>query len=671
MKISGTQELSRAGKADANGKNCMSDSIKHAFYGVLRKVIILICIIMLVVTGLLSLMYATSSNQQALLHSVGIVKDEMSAKIGIVEAAAAGINSGTLITEQQLRDYVDSIVALNDSISAVYTCYDENITYMSGGWVPPADFVVTERVWYKEAQKNPDEVYISEPYVDEQTGEICITISKATYQDGKVHGVLGMDIYVDELMDMIGQSYKGANYVFLTSAEGTILAHPNEEYKLTAEHQSTVEEANHGRYKSIVSGDSDKQILLDYKGGLKLASAVTIDGVGWRLVSINNFSILINIFLLIAFLCIFNYLISIWYVKRVVRKKVDHLFIPLESITEKVTQIANGNLDVTFDELQNSVEIEKLTNSLNETVTSLKGYLSRISDIVLSISNRDLSAEVEGDYKGSYVQIKESLNHILESLNKSFGQLKEESDILVGYSDELYKTTEVVANSATLQNQAVISVTDDMTNLTEQAKNITETAVNISAMAEESNRHLLTGSDKMKQLVSAIESIEKCYQEIAEFVVEINDIASQTNLLSLNASIEAARAGEAGRGFAVVASQISSLAASSAEASKNIDKLIEDSQNAVNVGKELAASTSGTIEKGVSDSSKSKESIDEIVNIVNMQQKAIESINASLQEIASMVENNAASAQENQAICTQLNESAQILKDTADSFTLR
>ena len=188
---------------------------------------------------------------------------------------------------------------------------------------------------------------------------------------------------------------------------------------------------------------------------------------------------------------------------------------------------------------------------------------------------------------------------------------------------------------------------------------------------QEGMGYLETGNQEMAELVTAMESIDRCYSEIAGFVGEIQSIASQTNMLSLNASIEAARAGEAGKGFAVVADEISALADSSQKASQNIHKLIQESMDAVSTGKELVTATSDTIQQGMKDSVLSKQHMDEIVDFVEKQQQAIEDVNEELKEVAKAVENNAASAQENTAISQQLNECAQSLRQMANSFTLR
>lgn len=193
-------------------------------------------------------------------------------------------------------------------------------------------------------------------------------------------------------------------------------------------------------------------------------------------------------------------------------------------------------------------------------------------------------------------------------------------------------------------------MSENMARLTEQTKQITESAIFIRDTAEITKDHLETGNREMDELVRAMESIDQCYGEIAGFVGTIKSIAAQTNLLSLNASIEAARAGEAGRGFAVVAGEISALAASSAQASENIDKLIVESQSAVSAGKELVTATAATIQQGMEESVQSKRHIDEIVEFVEKQQKAIEDVNEELKEVAESVENNAASAEENTAI---------------------
>lgn len=649
----------------------LSSRIGHTFVKGLRRALIIVCLESILIGGFFAIMYTLKDNRSSAMEYTEEIDRAMQSKVSMLEAIASGISSGTLNDKEDIQNYVDSMVTMDDQISAVYSCYDENITIMSGGWQPPADFIVTEREWYKGAQANPDTVYVSAPYVDEQSGGICITLAKATYRNGEIVGVVGMDMYMDNLVSLIEKSYTKNSYVFLITEDGTILVHPNKKYSLSVENTSTVRDVNSGRYQSLVKKDMATKLFLDYKGGLKFGIGNTSEVTGWIVVAVKPLYSIVLIYVSIIVLNIVIYFVTTAITKKDVERKISVLFRPLESISGKMSRVAQGDLSVVFDEEKNSTEIEKLTDSINETITSLKFYIDSISDTVTAISDRNLTVAINGDFKGSYVQIKDALESIVSNLNESFRQISREAKSVLDYADKLGSTTESVALSASQQNESVANVAEDMAQLTEQTKQITKRAVFVRDTAEITKAHLETGNREMNELVSAMDSIEQCYGEIAGFVGTIKDIAAQTNLLSLNASIEAARAGEAGKGFAVVADEISTLATSSAQASENIDKLILESQSAVSTGKELVTATSTTIQQGMNDSVQSKQHIDEIVEFVEKQQKAIENVNEELKEVAESVENNAASAEENTAISQQLNECAQSLKQMADSFTLR
>ena len=640
-----------------------------------RRVIAGLCVLAGVIVLALIVFYTIRSSRERVQLYSSEIDSTMSEKMAFVNTVAVGAAS---VQNKDYRAYVDAMAEQYEDVSAVYVCVQQEgvvykdgiMTYMSGGWVPEDDFVVSDRPWYSDAIAS-DDVCVSEPYVDEQTGNICITLSKAISQNGSVVGVAGLDMYMDDLVTLIEGSYDGGNYVFLTTGQGTILTHPDEEIALSNETSATVAEALGGKYAGVCGSELTTKMIWEYSGGPKFAINNKAETTGWNVVAVMSLGgVLAVILITIALAVIFGILLSSL-VRRQMTGGINPMFEPLEELAANVGRISNGELDYNFRIDEQSQEINALSLALNNTMKGLKHYISEITSTVTAISEKNLAFEVDGDYTGDYEKIKDALVDIERVLNESFTEINEQAAAVLQFSENLSATSEDVAQAATMQSEAVANASNEMKKLTDNMEKISEYASSIKENTDSVSTHLTTGSDEMNELVTAMDEIASCYEEIAGFVTEINGIASQTNLLALNASIEAARAGESGRGFAVVADEISALSASSSQSSAKISTAINNSLASVERGKELVARTDKTISDSAECSAGNTQMVDEIVAFVETQKNSADEISASIGKISEMVGNNAASAEENSAISSNLGECAKSLMDMIAQFRLR
>ncbi len=641
---------------------------------VIMKLVTLVLICMGVGTIVITLIYSTQLSQYRMKANVleysAQVNEKFSQNVSQLENLVVMMENKQIQGRAATLAYVDTIVSSNDSLSAVYVAYDNKELVMSGGWVPPADFDHRTREWYLDSKDLEEGVYVSEPYLDEQSGGYCITLAKPIVSNGTFLGVCGMDMYMDDMVELMESSYQGKSYAFLVSAANTVITHPNEEWMIQGDTSYTLETVNKGKMKKLLQ--TGKSILVrDHTFGTKSAMSADIDSVGWKVVYIMPTAENMQITIIVLILLVILLFVVRKFVSKYCNNEMDRWFRPLGTISEKVIQMSEGDLNVVFNEDPLAEEIAMLTVSLTELVTNLKTYISDITFVVNNISNNNLAVTSDVEYQGAFIAIQNGLNTIVDKLNFAFGQVNEQSEIVVNFSGQVQESTMQVAQGASEQNLAIQGLVSNIEVLADQIQHITENAEAASQVSQITNQQLAQGNAEMKSLLDAMGTIEDTSQQIGMIITTISEISDETNLLALNASIEAARAGEAGRGFAVVADEISKLATASAEATDNITKLIENSMRAVDIGKELADRTSDTLQTGISNSMKSNKDIMQITEFVKSQAEAVEEIEQRINEIAGIIDSNAATSQENAAISDELINCANALKETVEEYNLR
>lgn len=379
-----------------------------------------------------------------------------------------------------------------------------------------------------------------------------------------------------------------------------------------------------------------------------------------------------QIILLACILGLALIVIDVFVMRGVVRRHVTN---PLSEVASLAQKMEHGDLGLKSDQelclnVTSNDEIGFLARVFEQTIQRLKKYIGEISTVLAAISAGDLTVRTHQDYQGDFLSIKDSLDDIISQLNSTMSHIMESSGQVSGSSQQMSFNAQNLSQGATEQAAAVTELAETMDTISGHVDSTAKHAMEANQKIEAVNGHIQESSAKMQELTKAMEEISRSSAEIEKITKTIEDIASQTNILALNAAVEAARVGEAGKGFAVVAGEVRSLAAKSADASKNTSDLIRRSIAAVENGTRITDETAAELTYVVSGAEGITTSINQIAEASRTQSDAVIQVKDRINQISDVVHTNSATAEESAAGSEELSGQAESLKALIEKFRL-
>lgn len=346
----------------------------------------------------------------------------------------------------------------------------------------------------------------------------------------------------------------------------------------------------------------------------------------------------------------------------------NKLLKPLVVIKQEMEEIAKGNLAGSIALEPDTSEIGMLVYAIAETKKNLNNYITDIDHKLSAMAHGDMTVHVDLDYIGDFSSIKASIEQIAGSLRETLSQIVEASEQVLEGANQVSAGAQSLAQGATEQASTLEELSGSFRGVSEEVTRNAENTKQTEEMVLEASDAMQRSNEKMTELMGAMDEINSHASQINKIIKSIEDIAFQTNILSLNAAVEAARAGEAGKGFAVVADEVRNLAAKSAEEAANTAQMIEGTVKAVQKGMGLARETADDIQKIV-DSTRQMNVLVEELNVGSQRQAdAVGVIEQGLEQVTAVVQTNSATSEESAATSEELSSQANMMRDMIGRF---
>ncbi len=339
----------------------------------------------------------------------------------------------------------------------------------------------------------------------------------------------------------------------------------------------------------------------------------------------------------------------------------------IENTKSLVSKIKDGQLDARLDVITTNDSFEELKKNLNEMMETLEADIGKDTHKILDILKELSNQNFEKNISNAEGKIEITLNNVIELINKMLVENKRNGLTLDNSANTLLANVDILNTSS---NEAAASLEETAAALEEITGNVTSTTIKISEMsklAEAVTKSTNQGEVLASKTTNAMDEINTQVTSINEAITVIDQIAFQTNILSLNAAVEAATAGEAGKGFAVVAQEVRNLAARSAEAAKEIKNLVESANIKANEGKNIADEMIHGYTSLNSDINKTIELISDVTNAAIEQETGIVQINDAVNLLDQQTQKNAKVASETQDIASHTSSIAKNILADVDS----
>lgn len=646
----------------------------------IQKIVILIVAVSMLLLGTVSCILNYSSTMSSLRQNMeemaGIAADRVEWQITaykniVQELGRTARLSDSKYTTEQKQGIIDEKVK-------AYNCIRGKLIGLDGiALIDGTDY--SEREYFKRALQG--ETYVSEPLFAKTDGNISLIFAAPVWEGGvpdtSVTGVVFLSMQPDLLNQIVKSIYISDNSgAYIINNKGTTVAHTTD--GMVEAQNNTIENAKTDSSLNAIAALEKKMTAgengfgtYSYKNSFKFLAYAPIGNTdGWSLglnAPMGDFlgdtilGIVITVTLVVVFILIASF---------VALKTGKSIGDPIRACAERLDMVLQGDLQTPVPDSDAKDEVGILYGATRGITGGLNSIIGDIRYLLEAMAGGDfaVTSGAKDKYVGDYKEILASLQDIKRELGATLSSIQEASGQVSLGSGQLAQSAQSLAEGATEQAGAVEELTATIEDVSQIARDSADSAQKAYHMVNEAVHKAEDGGQAMQELTAAMSDITTTSQEIQKIITTIEDIASQTNLLSLNASIEAARAGEAGRGFAVVAEQIGKLATDSAQSAVDTRNLIIKVLEQIEKGNHITGTTTEVFEQVVDSMAQFSRIVSDVSDASGHQAEMLNQVAQGVEQISSVVQSNSASAEETSATSEELSAQAETMNHLVEKF---